>query len=69
MLGKCGESGRGVYDVLLRNAHITNCIVPGAMGVDILPANLSLAQLDFDLYHKNNRENRLAAALPTLPKQ
>lgn len=68
MLGKSGEVGRGVYDVLLRNAHIADCIVPGAMGVDILPANLSLAQLDFDLYHKNNRENRLAIALNKLPE-
>lgn len=66
LLGKDGDAGRGVYDVLLRNAHIAECIVQGAMGVDILPANLSLAQLDFDLYHKNNREKRLSAALSKL---
>lgn len=63
LTGKYGQDGQVIYDVLLRNARAIDCIVRGAGNVDVLPSNLSLAELDVDLQNVYNREHRLSTAL------
>jgi len=66
--GKPGKDGRVVYDLLLRNADINDCIVSGAGNLDVVPSNLSLARLDVDLLPEYQRESRLISALRELRK-
>jgi chromosome partitioning protein len=68
-MGKAGEKGRAVYDVLLHDAPIEDCIVRGVAGVDLLPSNISLAKLDVDLQNEYNHEYRLVGALQQIQKQ
>ena len=63
LTGKYGQDGKVIYDVLLRNARAIDCVVPGAGHVDVIPSNLSLAELDVDLQNVYNREHRLATAM------
>lgn len=67
--GKYGENEKVVYDVLMRNARVIDCILPGAGHIDILPSNLSLAALDVDLQNEYNRESRLAGVIKELDER
>jgi len=62
-LGKYGDKGRVIYDVLTRDARIIDCIVKAGGHFDVLPSNLSLAALDVDLQNEYNRESRLLGVL------
>ncbi len=65
--GTYGDDGRVVYDLILRRAKITDCVMPTKFKVDLIPSNLALATLDVDLMSELNREHRLAGALEDLP--
>lgn len=62
-IGKYGDNGKVVYDVLMRNARAIDCNLSTKWNLDILPSNLSLAALDVDLQNEYNRESRLAGTL------
>src|SRR5262249_30501538 len=62
-IGKYGEDGKVVYDVLMGNARSIDCILTTHWDTDILPSNLSLAALDVDLQNEYNRESRLVRTL------
>jgi chromosome partitioning protein len=62
-LGKYGDNGKVIYDVLMREARIIDCIIPTTGHMDLLPSNLSLAALDVDLQNEYNRESRLTNTL------
>lgn len=61
--------GKVVYDVIMRQAKTQDCIVQTEEGIDLLPANLSLAGLDLDLISVMSREHRLVRALETVSHQ
>lgn len=62
-IGKYGDNDRVVYDVLMRNSRIIDCIITAKDHFDLLPSNLSLAALDVDLQNEYNRESRLLGVL------
>ncbi|MFY9227325.1 MAG: AAA family ATPase [Blastocatellia bacterium] len=66
LTGKYGQVGKVVYDVLMRKTKIQDCIVVNPENIAVLPANLSLASLDYDLMSEYNREFRLSKALEHL---
>jgi chromosome partitioning protein len=62
-----GEVGRSVYEVIMRQAEIADCIVTTKCGIDLLPSNLQTANLDVDLLgvlHFHDRLNRAVHSLP-----
>jgi chromosome partitioning protein len=66
VLGKYGEDGRVIYDVLLKGAALETTIKQVRPGFGVAPSNLSLATLDMDLIGEYNREHRLEIALDAL---
>jgi chromosome partitioning protein len=69
LIGRYGDDGSVVSDVLMKRATLRSTIVETDAGVALVPSNLSLASLDIDLLSEYNREHRLENALsePNLP--
>src|SRR5947209_19056278 len=63
LAGKTFNDGQVVYDVLMRRVKVQDCVIETTEGIDLLPANLSLAGLDLDLLSELSREHRLARSL------
>lgn len=52
-----------LYDVLINDLPIEKAITPLAPGLDLIPANLSLCNIEIPLNQKTRREYRLGEAL------
>ena len=52
-----------VYDVLINDLPIENALMNVAPGLDLLPGNLGLCNIEIPLNHKPRREYRLSEAL------
>ena len=62
-----GQLEYEVYDVLLQDADVMNCIVPDVVeGVDVLPSTIDLAGAEVELVPLMARENRLRNAIGAL---
>lgn len=69
LTGSPAAEGESTYDVLLRKRQLGQILTNTEWGVDVARANLALAALDLELVQELNRENRLAGAITSLPKQ
>ncbi|MDR3608183.1 MAG: ParA family protein [Oligoflexia bacterium] len=52
-----------IYDVLINDLPIEEAIMPVAPGLDLIPANLGLCNIEIPLNNKSRREYRLSEAL------
>lgn len=66
LTGTYAKEGKSVYDVMLRKIKITEAIITNDEGIALLPANLSLASLDYDLMSEFNRDYRLSKAINSI---
>ncbi len=57
------EERKTVYDVLLRQAHAAEAIIPTEFGIFLLPADQNLVATNLDLVDQEEREIRLKTAL------
>jgi len=67
LAGAAGEKGKSVYDVLVRQVEVAQCIVQTGSSIDLLPSNLQTANLDIELLgvlHFHDRLNKAVHALP-----
>jgi chromosome partitioning protein len=55
-----------IYDVLINDLPIKDAIVNVAPGLDLVPANLGLCNIEIPLNHKPRREYRLSEAIQTI---
>lgn len=69
LTGGYGEQGRSIYDVLIRQAKLADCIVKTESGLDLLPSNLRTANLDVELLGVLHFHNRLNKALHEIPEK
>lgn len=69
LTGREFPDGQVVYDIMMRTKPIQECIFKTPEKIDILPANLSLASLDYDLMSVFNRDYRLAKAIEPIRGQ
>jgi chromosome partitioning protein len=58
-----------IYDVLINDLHIQEAIMNVAPGLDLIPANLGLCNIEIPLNNKARREYRLAEALEKVADQ
>lgn len=58
-----GHERPTIYDVLINDLPITAAIMPVAPGLDLIPANLGLCNIEIPLNNKARREYRLSEAL------
>ena len=65
-LGKFGDEGRVVHDVIHMRVPIADAVVPTRGGFDLLPSDLSLVSIDAELALKANPDGRLRTALGTV---
>ncbi len=61
-----GHERPTVYDVLINDLPIRNAIVNVAPGLDLVPANLGLCNIEIPLNHKPRREYRLSEAIQSI---
>ena len=69
LTGNYGEQGRSIYDVLIRQAKLADCIVRTKSGLDLVPSNLRTANLDVELLGVLHFHDRLNKALHELPEK
>jgi len=60
------DEQRTLYDVLLRQAALAECITPTQYDVALVPADQNLVATNLDLVDQEEREKRLQAALTTV---
>ncbi len=58
-----------IYDVLINDLPIQQAIMPVAPGLDLIPANLQLCNIEIPLNNKPRREYRLSEALAKIADQ
>jgi chromosome partitioning protein len=58
-----GHERPTIYDVLINDFPIQDCLMNVAPGLDLLPANLGLCNIEIPLNNKSRREYRLGEAL------
>jgi len=58
-----------IYDVLINDLPITEAIMNVAPGLDLIPANLGLCNIEIPLNNKTRREYRLSEALSKIVDQ
>ena len=63
------EERKTVYDVLLRQAHAAEAIIPTEFGIFLLPADQNLVATNLDLVDQEEREIRLKTALGPIADQ
>jgi chromosome partitioning protein len=66
LVGSSGEKGRSIYDVMMRQAKLVDCILETESGLDLLPSNLRTANLDVELLGVLHFHDRLNKALHEL---
>lgn len=52
-----------IYDVLINDLPISEAVIPVAPGLELIPANLGLCNIEIPLNNKTRREYRLSEAL------
>lgn len=55
-----------VYDVLINDVPLSDAVITVAPGLDLLPANLGLCNIEIPLNHKPRREYRLSEAIQSI---
>lgn len=58
-----------IYDVLINDLPITEAIMNVAPGLDLIPANLGLCNIEIPLNNKTRREYRLSEAIAKIEDQ
>ena len=58
-----GHERPTIYDVLINDLPVADAIMPVAPGLDLIPANLGLCNIEIPLNNKARREYRLSEAL------
>ena len=58
-----------IYDVLINDLPIEHAVMNVAPGLDLIPGNLGLCNIEIPLNHKPRREYRLAEALARIADQ
>ena len=58
-----------IYEVLRGQMTIEDVVVPSPGGIDLVPSNLFLAELDLELMGEMNRENKLRKAIEPAQKK
>ena len=58
-----GHERPTIYDVLINDLPLADAILPVAPGLDLVPANLGLCNIEIPLNNKSRREYRLSEAL------
>ncbi len=58
-----GHERPTIYDVLINDLPLADAILPVAPGLDLVPANLGLCNIEIPLNNKTRREYRLSEAL------
>jgi chromosome partitioning protein len=58
-----GHERPTIYDVLINDLPIEQAIMPVAPGLDLIPANLGLCNIEIPLNNKTRREYRLSEAI------
>jgi chromosome partitioning protein len=58
-----------IYDVLINDLHISQSVINVAPGLDLIPANLGLCNIEIPLNNKPRREYRLSEALAKIADQ
>lgn len=66
LCGGPGEKGKSVYDVMMRQVKLADCIVQTSSEIDLLPSNLKTANLDVELLGVLHFHDRLNRALHEL---
>ena len=64
-----GHERPTIYDVLINDLPISDAIMPVAPGLDLIPANLGLCNIEIPLNNKARREYRLSEALAKVQDQ
>ena len=64
-----GHERPTIYDVLINDLPISDAIMPVAPGLDLIPANLGLCNIEIPLNNKARREYRLSEALAKIQDQ
>lgn len=67
LVGSSGEKGRSIYDVMMRQVKLSDCILKTESGLDLIPSNLRTANLDVELLGVLHFHDRLNKALQELP--
>jgi len=68
LTGTEGPGGKSVYDVIMQQVSLSECIVQTPSKIDLLPSNLKTANLDVELLGVLHFHSRLATALDDLPE-
>ncbi|MFZ9595493.1 MAG: ParA family protein [Bdellovibrionia bacterium] len=58
-----GHERATIYDVLINDLPLEEAIMPVAPGLDLIPANLGLCNIEIPLNNKSRREYRLSEAI------
>lgn len=58
-----GWNGQTIYDVLVHQAKLSDCLVEIMPGFDLLPANISMTRIEVPLSTKTKREEKLKLIL------
>ena len=58
-----GWNGQTIYDVLIHEAPLQNCLLQIIPGFDLLPANISMTRIEVPLSTKTKREEKLKILL------
>lgn len=58
-----GWNGQTIYDVLINQAKLSDCLVRIMPGFDLLPANISMTRIEVPLSGKTKREEKLKVIL------
>jgi chromosome partitioning protein len=64
-----GHERPTVYDVLINDLPLADAIMPVAPGLDLVPANLGLCNIEIPLNNKPRREYRLSEAIAKIEDQ
>jgi len=64
-----GHERPTIYDVLINDLPLADAILPVAPGLDLVPANLGLCNIEIPLNNKTRREYRLSEALDKVSDQ
>ena len=66
LTGSEGSPGHSIYDVIMQQASLRDCILETPSRIDLVPSNLKTANLDVELLGVLHFHSRLAAALDYL---
>lgn len=64
-----GWNGQTIYDVLIHDVPLEECLLEIFPGFNLLPANISMTRIEVPLSSKTKREEKLRAILEPVKKQ